>query len=446
MDAKIFKAYDIRGIYPDEINAEDGYKISRAYSEIIKPKGKVAVGWDVRLYSEEISQKVIEGLIDSGIDVLSIGLVSTEILYFAVGYLNLSGGIQITASHNPAQYHGLKLVREKVKPISIDNGMEEIKNLSLAGKFESTVKKGNVTSLDIIDEYIQFILRFVDKSIFRKTKIVYNPNFGYQGKVFERLVRFANLPFEIIPLNAEPDGSFPKGQPDPMISENRNELIELVKSSQADLAVAWDADADRVFFCADKGLFIEPYYTNLLLIEQLLKKHPREKVLYDPRLYWATIDVIKRFNGVPVLGRVGHSFIKALMRSENAVFSGETSGHCYFRDFWYADNGLIPLLLVLEILSKSGKKLSELIEPYQIQYPISNEINVPVADTEKIFGQIGKKYQDAKISRFDGISVEYPDWRLNIRASKTEPLLRLNLEGKSKEIIQQKTKEIFGLI
>lgn len=446
MDPKIFKAYDIRGIYPNEINDHDGYKIARAYVEVIKPKGPVVVGFDVRIHSKEIAQSVIKGLNDSGRDVIAVGLISTEMMYFAVGSLQAAGGVQVTASHNPARYHGMKLVRHGAEPISGETGLSDIKQGAMAGKFAPSAKQGTLMERDILEDYVNYVLTWIDTAAIKPMKLVYNPNFGFEGKVLEALVERGKLPLELIPLNENPDGTFPKGRPDPFVPENRPEFVELVKSSGADLGVAWDADADRVFFCADGGLFVEPYYTNLLLIEQILSKHPGEKIVYDPRTWWATIDIVKKLKGVPILERVGHSYIKARMRKENAVFSGESSGHTYFRDFWFCDNGMIPLVLILELLSKTGKKLSELVKSYMEKYPISGEVNSTVTDVPAILKKIEAKYSDAKIDHFDGLSVEFNDWRFNLRPSNTEPLLRLNVEAKSKALVEKKTKELLELI
>jgi phosphomannomutase len=446
MDPAIFKAYDIRGLYPDQFSLIDGYLIAQAYAGVMKPMGPVAVGWDVRLHSKEIADQVIEGLLASGIDVVSIGLVSTEMLYFAVGSLNLGGGIMVTASHNPAKWHGLKLVGEGVEPISEISGLREIKNLVFSSQFQPSLRKGNYSEIDILDSYVKFILSLIKPHIIKPMKVVYNPNFGFQGKVFETAVSLGNLPLQIFPLNSEPDGHFPKGRPDPLIPENRIEFIELVKSTQADLGIAWDADADRTFFCADTGLFLEPYYTNMLLIEYLLRKYPREEIIHDSRAYWGIVETIKHYGGIPLLERVGHSFIKKRMRQENAILAVEGSGHTYFRNFWFAESGLLTALIMLELLSEKGARLSKLVQPYIDQYPISGEINNEVNDPDEVLRQIEAKYADAKIDHFDGLSIEYPDWRANIRKSQTESLLRLNIEAKTKELVNQKCDELLKII
>jgi len=446
MHDSIFKAYDIRGTWPDQINAREGYAIAQAYAKVVKPKGPVVVGYDVRLHSKELADQVIEGLTASGIDITAIGLVSTEMMYFAVGQLKTGGGIQVTASHNPPEWHGMKMVREGVAPVGsemIQTIKSQIQNPSI--KYQSG-KKGTITEKNLLNDYIDYALGWIDSKTLDPMKVVYNANFGFEGKLLEALVSKTKLPLTLVPLNAEPDGSFPKGRPDPFVPENRPEFVELVKSSKADLGVAWDADADRVFFCAEDGTFLESYHTNLLLIEKMLAKDPGSTIVYDPRYIWATVAITKQFGGKPVLSKVGHSNIKVAMRERNAIFSGESSGHTYFRDFWYADAGIIPLLLILELLSKSGKKLSELVKPYLEKYPISGEINSKVSDVPAVFKLLEQKYDDAKIDHFDGLSIEYPNWRANIRSSNTEPLLRLNVEAKNQVLMEQKRDELLDLI
>ncbi|EKD57028.1 MAG: hypothetical protein ACD_58C00021G0006 [uncultured bacterium] len=445
-DPKCFKAYDVRGIYPDQIDDETAYKVGQAYADFVKPQGKIAVGMDVRNSSPALKKNLIQGFVDAGVDVVDIGLVSTEEYYFAVGYYKFSGGIQVTASHNPKEYGGFKMVREDVIPISGDTGLFDIRDKVTAGfKLESD-KKGIVEIKDIHDDFARFALTFINASKIKPLKLVYNPNFGFEGYVLKKVVELGKLPLDLVPLNAQPDGNFPKGRPDPFIPENRPEFVELVKSSGADLGVAWDADADRVFFCADGGTFVESYFINSILIGRILDKNPGEKIIYDPRNTWALIDAIKSHGGTPLLERVGHSFIKARMRKDNAIFSGESSGHTYFRDFYYADSGIIPLLLVLEMLSESGKKLSEILEPVFSKYFISGEINFETPNKDKIFGILKQKYADSQFSDLDGISIEYPDWRFNLRGSNTEPKLRLNLEAKSQKIMEEKRDEVNKII
>jgi len=445
IDPSIFKAYDIRGIYPTSLNPEIAYKIAQGYVKYVQPKGEVLVGRDVRIHSEELAKSVIEGLLDAGLNVVDVGLITTDMYYFGVGHYSLAGGIQVTASHNPPEWHGVKMVRQEVAPITLEGGINQIKEfVSSDEKIEG--EKGTLRTLDISDDYADYVLGWLKGISLKSMKVVYNPNFGYAGKIFEKIVKKGNLPLELIPLNNEPDGTFPKGRPDPFVPENRTEFIELVKSTGADLGITWDADADRVFFCADGGVFVEPYYSNTLLIKKMLEKYPGEKIIYDPRYTWALIDAIKEGGGTPVVCRVGHSFIKEKMRQENAVFAAESSGHTYYRDYWYADSGMIPAMQILGLLTQSGKKLSELVLPVMGKYFISGEINTEVADKDAVTKKLSEKYSDGKQDTLDGLTVEYADYRFNVRPSNTESLLRLNVEAKSKEVMEQKRDEILAVI
>ena len=447
INTSIFKAYDIRGIYPTDLNEDLAYKIAQGYVQYVQPKGKVGVGMDVRLCSPQLKEAIIKGLTEAGVDVLDVGLISTDMIYFAVGNYDLSGGIQVTASHNPAEYGGLKMVREKAFPIYGDQGIEQIRDMILSDKERIIAKKkGQVEKKNIIDDFALFLSKFVDLEVIKPLKIVINPNFGYQGEVIKYVIKKHNLPITLIGLNDIPDGNFPKGRPDPFIPENRPEFLNLVKSEKADFGVAWDGDGDRVFFATEKGDFIESYYMNALFIADLLEKNHGGKIVYDPRYTWALIETAKAYGGEAVIERVGHSFIKARMKKEDALFCGESSGHTYFRDFWYADCGIIPALMVMEMISKKGKKLSELVEPLFKKYFISGEINTTVTDAKTILNKIKEKYADAQISEIDGISIEYSDWRANIRTSNTEPLFRLNIEGKNQEIVDLKRKELVDFI
>ncbi|HKC04889.1 MAG TPA: phosphomannomutase/phosphoglucomutase [Patescibacteria group bacterium] len=446
IDPSVFKAYDIRGIYPENITPELAYKLGQAYAEYVKPKGEVVVGNDVRLHSEELKNKVAEGLMDSGIDVCDIGLISTDMYYFAVGNYGFAGGIQASASHNPPEFHGFKMIREKVIPISFEEGISQMRDLIQKDEFKVSQKKGKLRKLNIEDDYVNYTLGWLKNKNFKPLKIVINANFGYAGIMFKKIVEVGKLPITIIGLNDKPDGTFPKGRPDPFVPENRVEFSELVKSSRADFGIAWDADADRIFFCADGGKFLEPYFLNTILIKQMLRKFPGEKIVYDPRYTWALIDTVKENGGIPVICRVGHSYIKAKMREENALYATESSGHTYFRDFWYADNGMIPAMQVLEFLSENQTTLSEAIKPVMSKYFISGEINSEVVDKEGKMKEISEKYKDGTLDTLDGISIEYSDYRFNVRPSNTESLLRLNVEAKSKDLMQQKRDEILAII
>lgn len=445
IDTSIFKAYDIRGIYPDQLNKELAYKIAQGYVEVIKPQGKVLVGRDVRLHSEEIQKALIEGLTDAGVNVVDVGLISTDMSYFGVGHFNYAGALVATASHNPAEYHGVKMTAAGVVPVSLETGIDKIRDFVVADK-RIEKEKGSVEKQDILEDYAKFILDFIDPSKIKPLKVVINPNFGAGGIVFKKIVEIGKLPLEIIPLNADPDGNFPKGRPDPLIPENRIEFSELVKSSGADLGITWDADSDRVFFCADDGLFLDPYYLNTLLIKLLLTKNPGEKVVYDIRYTWALIDAIQENGGTPIVSRVGHSYIKQIMREQNALFGAESSGHTYYRDYWFADCGMLPAMQILEHLSSGDQKLSEQVKLVMEKYIISGEINTTVADAKAKMAEIKQKYSDGEISDLDGVTVEYPDYRFNVRPSNTEPLLRLNLEAKSQEVMESKRDEVVALI
>ena len=446
-DPVIFKAYDIRGIYPDQLDEDTAYKIAQGYARIFKPGKAVVVGRDVRTCAPKIQAQIIQGLIDAGVDVVDIGLCSTDMFYFAVGNYQYSGGIQVTASHNPAEYIGAKMVLEGVVPISEDNGLQDICKLV---EEEVLVKKttvGKLVKKDVLDDLIQFIKSKIVNHKYQPRKIVYNPNFGYQGVVLKKLVHELNLPFELVGLNEKPDGTFPKGRPDPFIPENRIEFSQMVKDTKADLGVAWDADADRIFFCANGGVFVDAYYSTTLLIEEILKNNPNEKIAYDPRYCWAQIDAIKKFGGTPVISRVGHSFIKAKMREVNSVFSGESSGHTFYRDYWFAESGLLPLLDLLKILDEKKSDMLSLVEKLMKTYIISGEINSEVQDKKAVFEKIKIAYQDAEISEVDGVSIEYSNWRANVRASNTEPLVRLNVETRgNKKLMEEKRDELLKLI
>ena len=446
IDSSIFKAYDIRGVYPEQINEKVAYEIGQAYVGCVEPKGEVLVGLDVRIYSPPLQKKLIQGMTDAGVNVVDVGLISTDMLYFGVGNYQTDGGIQVTASHNPPEWHGFKLVRKGPVAMTLESGIEKMRDFIISGNKVKSQKKGSIRKLEIWNDYCDYILRWLKGVEVKPIKVVINPNFGLAGKVFTKLVEKGKLPLEIVPLNFEPDGHFPKGRPDPFVPENRVEFIELVKSSGADFGITWDADADRVFFCADGGIFVEPYYLNTILIRQMLEKFPGEKIIYDPRYTWALIEAIKKNGGKPVLVRVGHSYIKEGMRKYNALYATESSGHTYYRDYWYADCGMIPVMQVLEFLSTCKLKLSEAVRPVMDKYIISGEINSKVVDKEGKMEEIAEKYSDAKQSRLDGISIEYENYRFCVRPSNTEPLLRLTLEARSQKLMEQKRDEVLKLI
>jgi phosphomannomutase/phosphomannomutase/phosphoglucomutase len=464
---EIFKAYDIRGVVGKDFDEAGFYRIGQAYGAVLAPRGEVVVGRDVRLHSKKLQKSLIRGLQDAGINVVDIGEVSTDMFYFAVGYFQFAGGLMVTASHNPKEYNGIKLVREQVVPISGDDFLPKIRDWALSQKKLKSLKKGGLRKLDVWQDYAKFHIRFINLSTLRaffgqgktlilekpypkktRFRLTLNPNFGLMGKIALQVFNTAGLALEIVPLNFWPDGSFPKGRPDPFVPENRPEFLEIVQESCSDLGAAWDADGDRIFFAREDAIFVEPYYTNTLFIKQILKKHPGEKIIYDPRYTWALIDTIKEAGGIPILERVGHSFIKARMRKEKAVFAGESSGHTFFRDFYYADNGILPLLLLLEFLAESRQSFKSAVSQVMAKYPISGEINLRLENKELAFKKLKERFVGKGVfSEFDGLSFECKrDWRFNIRPSNTEPLLRINVEAKTLSLVQEKTKELLSLL
>ncbi len=442
VDHSIFKAYDMRGIFPTNIDNALAYQVGLAYAAYVKPNGQVLVGEDVRIHSHELKESLINGLLDSGVDVLDVGPISTDMYYFGVGNYKLAGGIQVTASHNPPEWHGFKMVKAGPVAMTLEEGIGQIRDLIESGNLKTSEKKGTLTQKNILDDFTKNILSWVEGRTIKPMKVVINPNFGLAGQIFQHIVKVGNLPIEVVAINNEPNGNFPKGRPDPFIPENRIVAANWIYQA----SITWDADADRVFFISDKGEFIDVYYTNTLLIAEMLKKYPKSKVIYDPRYTWALIDAIKDNGGDPVICVVGHSYIKQKMREVDAVFAGESSGHTYYRDFWYADCGMIPPMQMLAYLSDTGKKLSEAVAPVMSKYIICVETNTVIEDKDGKMNEIAEHYKDAMISRLDGVAVEYSDWRFCVRPSNTEPLLRLTLEAKTKELMEQKRDEVLSLI
>lgn len=448
IDSSIFKAYDIRGTYPDQINEEAAKRIAGAYAHLLKPT-KVAVGHDVRLSSPALSNAVIESLTKAGVDVVDIGAGPTELIYFAVGSLGLDGGIQVSASHNPAEYNGLKMVKKGVAAISSDTGLNEIRDLALGTADFSAATVGTVEQQDLSEDYLKFINQIVPLKNLKSLKIVANNNFGLSGPLAKQLLEHQQLSqVELVELNFQPDGHFPKGRPDPLIPENRAETSALINKETADLGVAWDADGDRCYIADEQGEFIEGCHLTALLAEHLLKKNPPrpgsgqagEKILYDPRNIWAVEETVKAAGGTPLMNKAGHTFIKNRMKEETALFAGEMSGHFYFRDFFFADNGLLPFLLFLDILSQNPTKtVSQLMAPLRQKYFVSGEINFRVRDVSEAIKAIEQQFSDGQIDRTDGLSVTFDSWRFNLRASNTEPLLRLNVEAKDGDTVLAKT-------
>jgi len=442
-----FKAYDIRGRIPDEINPELIYQIGRAYAAYVRPK-RVAVGRDIRLTSGEFAEALIRGLTDSGVDVLDIGLCGTEGVYFATFHYELDGGLMITASHNPPDYNGLKLVREKSKPIGSDTGLRDIAAMIRDGKLPPpALAKGKVQSLDTSADYVAHLLSYVNRKALRKLTVVVDAGNGGAGLSVDKLE--PHLPFEFIKVRHEPNGHFPQGVPNPMLEENRRPSLEALRKSGADVGIAWDGDYDRCFFYDSKGAFIEGYYIVGLLAESFLVKQPGARIVYDPRLTWNTIDTVTRLGGVPVMSKSGHAFIKQKMREVDGAYGGEMSAHHYFRDFSYCDSGMIPWLLVLERVCESGRSLDELVAARIAAFPASGEINRKLPDAKKVLAEAEKKYGKGaeSIDHTDGLSVEYRDWRFNVRASNTEPLVRLNVESRANEtLMHEKTAELLTFL
>lgn len=449
-----FKAYDIRGKLGAELNEDIAYRIGRAYGEYLKPK-QMVLGGDVRLTSEGLKLALAKGLQDAGTDVIDIGLTGTEEIYFATSYLKVDGGIEVTASHNPLDYNGMKLVREESKPISGDTGLRDIQKLAENNGFAAVdeSKRGSYKQLSILDAYVEKLLSYVDLNNFnRPLKLVLNSGNGAAGHVVDAVeARFkqAGVKVEFIKVHHTPDGNFPNGIPNPLLPECRQDTTDAVVAHRADMGIAFDGDFDRCFLFDNQGNFIEGYYIVGLLAAAFLEKNPGSRIIHDPRLSWNTVDIVEKAGGVPVMSKTGHAFIKERMRLEDAVYGGEMSAHHYFRDFAYCDSGMIPWLLVAELLCVKGKTLSELVGDRMAAYPASGEINSSLADPKEAIARVLEKYQhDAiNVDYTDGISVEYADWRFNLRSSNTEPVVRLNVESKSNSaLMESKTKEIIRIL
>ncbi|MBX2807991.1 MAG: phosphomannomutase [Cellvibrionaceae bacterium] len=440
-----FKAYDIRGRVPEQLNEKIAYAIGRAFVEFLQAK-TVVVGHDIRLTSEALTNALVEGITDAGADVLHIGQCGTEEVYFATFNHPVDGGICVTASHNPMDYNGMKFVREGAKPISGDTGLLEIKSLAEKAEFAAPLHKGSVSALDSRPAYIKHLLGYIDSHKLKPLKIVSNPGNGGAGLVMDQLEK--HLPFEWVKIHHEADGNFPNGIPNPLEVHNRPPTIDAVKASGADLGIAWDGDFDRCFFFDESGRFIEGYYLVGMLAEAFLKKSAGASVVHDPRLIWNTQDLVAAGGGIAVQSKTGHAFIKERMRAEDAVYGGEMSAHHYFRDFAYCDSGMIPWLLVVELLSISGKPLSALVDDRMAAFPCSGEINTKVADAKALLKKIEAQYQAQAIAvdYTDGLSMAFADWRFNLRMSNTEPVVRLNVESRGDEaLMRAKTDELLAL-
>lgn len=449
-----FKAYDIRGELGVELNEDIAYRIGRAYGEYLKPE-RMVLGGDVRLTSESLKLALAQGLQDAGTDVLDIGLTGTEEIYFATSYLKVDGGIEVTASHNPMNYNGMKLVKEQSKPISGDTGLRDIQLIAERNDFDAVDSKnrGTYQKVSVLNEYTDKLVSFVNFNNFTKPlKLVVNSGNGAAGHVIDALeARFkvAQIPVEFIKIHHEPDGNFPHGIPNPLLPECRQDTTDAVVKHSADMGIAFDGDFDRCFLFDESGNFIEGYYIVGLLAEAFLEKHPGSKIIHDPRLSWNTIDIVEKAGGVPVMSKTGHAFIKERMRKEDAIYGGEMSAHHYFRDFSYCDSGMIPWLLVAELLCLKGKTLGQLVKDRVSAYPASGEINSVLDNAKSSIERVLKVFEpDAKfVDHTDGISLEFTDWRFNLRSSNTEPVVRLNVESRHNVMLMQdKTNQILNLL
>jgi phosphomannomutase len=446
VDPGIFKAYDVRAIYPTQINGEVARRVGRAFIDYLggAPK-RIAVGRDVRLSSPEIAGSFIEGARSEGAEITDIGVVGTDMMYFHVASQDLDGGAIITASHNPKEYNGIKMVRRGALALSGDAGIKEIKEAVTAGRFtDKGTREGKVVSRTISDEYADHCLKFIDVAKVPRIKAVLDPGNG-MGAIGASAI-FKRLPVDLVKMYFDLDGTFPNHPPDPLEEPNRREIMARVAAEGAQIGMAWDGDADRCFFIDDTGEFVPGDFVTALLGESFVRKFPGSRIVYDVRASRAVRDRVQAAGGTALMNRVGHAFIKKRMRDENAVFGGEVSGHFYFRENWFADNGMIPALLVLELLGREGRKLSELLAPLRARYFITGEINSKVADVAGALQRIEERYRDAEITKMDGVSVDYPEWHFNVRPSNTEPLLRLNLEAYSQADMVRRRDEVLELI
>jgi len=443
LEPKAFKAYDVRGIYGRELDEEGAYAIGRAYVEEFSP-GQIAVGRDMRVHAPAMAAAVIAGATDGGADVVDIGMVGTEMLYFAVGEHGLDGGIAVTASHNPKEYTGMKIVRGGALPVGGESGLLQVRDRAIAGSFRDQVP-GHVRTEDVYPAFVERVLTFIDVAAVKPLRVVIDAASGMAGAMLPPVLE--RLPVDAVACHFEPDGTFPNHEPNPLLPENREFIIQKTTDEGAALGVAYDGDADRCFFVDDTGDFVPGDFITALLAESILEKEPGSKVIYDVRASWAVPETIERAGGVPLVNRVGHAYIKHRMREEDAVFAGEVSAHYYFRDFTQADSGVIPFLLMLELISKRGRKLSEILEPYRSRYFITGEINTPVSDVALKLQELEERFgAEGAVSHLDGVSIVADDWHFNVRPSNTEPLLRLNLEARSRVLMERKRDEVLGVI
>ena len=447
INPSIFKAYDVRGLYPSEVNEDAARQIGRGFVSYLDAK-RIAVSRDMRLSSPSVAAAFIEGAREQGADVVDYGMLATDMMYFAVARDGHDGGAQITASHNPKQYNGIKLVRREAFPLSGEAGLSEIREMITAGKLpEPAGRQGTLARMDVMDDYVAHVLSFIDPSIIKPFNVVLDAGSGMAGMVAPKL--FERLPCRTTRLCFEVDGTFPNHEANPLIEENRRDIVERVIQEKADIGIAWDGDADRCFFIDGAGEFIAGDFVTALLAEAFLIKHPGAKIVYDVRASYAVKDTVAKYGATALMNRVGHAFFKRRMREEGAIFGGEVTGHYYFRDNFYADNGFIPALLMLELMSHKGATLAELLAPLRAKYFISGEINTKMPDMRVVQEKIdalSARYKDAKTYTMDGVSVEYPDWHFNVRASNTEPLIRLNLEATTRAEMERRRDEVLTFI
>jgi phosphomannomutase len=447
INSSIFKAYDVRGLYPSEVNEDAARQIGRGFVAYLQAK-RIAVSRDMRLSSPAVAAAFIEGARVQGADVVDYGMLATDMMYFAVARDGHDGGAQITASHNPKQYNGIKLVRREAFPLSGEAGLGEIREMITGGRLPSpAARQGSLTEMDVLDDYVRHVLSFIDPAIIKPFNVVLDAGNGMAGIVAPKL--FDRLPCRTTTLCFEVDGTFPNHEANPLIEENRRDIVERVIHDKADIGIAWDGDADRCFFIDGAGEFIAGDFVTALLAEAFLIKHPGSKIVYDVRASYAVKDMVARYGGSALMNRVGHAFFKRRMREEGAIFGGEVTGHYYFRDNFYADNGFIPALLMLELMSRKGATLAELLAPLREKYFISGEINTKMPDMRVVQEKIdalAARYTDGKVYTMDGVSVEYPDWHFNVRPSNTEPLIRLNLEATTGQLMEKKRDEVLAFI
>jgi phosphomannomutase len=447
LDPGIFKAYDVRGVYPSEVNEEGARAIGAAFVAYLHAK-RIAVGRDMRLSSPALAAAFIDGATSQGADVADYGMIATDMLYFAVARDGHDGGVEITASHNPKQYNGMKMVRKAAFPLSGDEGINDIRDMIAGDRVPAPAsRRGQLVANDVLPGYVDHVMSFIDPGIIRPFDVVLDAGSGMGGLVAPQL--FNRLPCQTTRLCFEIDGRFPNHEANPLIEENRRDIVEAVVQQKADIGIAWDGDADRCFFITRTGEFVSGDFITALLAEAFLMKHPGSTIIYDLRASYAVRDTVARYDGTSLMNRVGHAFFKARMRETNAIFGGEVTGHYYFRDNFYADNGFIPALLILELMSKKGQSLHELLQPLASKYFISGEINTKLASMDLVpskLNQIAATYGDGHQYKLDGLSVEYADWHFNVRPSNTEPLLRLNLEATTPEMMAQKRDEVVALI